>query len=91
MLKTARSINNKLLNRAKVQRLIWISGGLKRLHRRILISEPNNHKKLAIYLIKSLFKQAKKDYLKGHKDMRTWIEINYSDSWVKENQIFNYK
>ena len=73
-------MNNKLLNRAKVQRLIQILGGLKRLHRRILILKPSNHKEFVIYSIESLFKQAEKNHLKEHKNIRIWIEINHFNS-----------
>ena len=54
--KAAEFINNKLLNRAKIQHLIQTPDGLKRLHRRILILKPSNYKELATHLIKLLFK-----------------------------------
>ena len=83
--------DHKVIDRAKIQRLLRNSQGLKALHRRHLPPEPVNHKDLANHPLGTLFEQAEKDHLRGHEQMKTWTEIQCTDSRAKGQQILDCK
>jgi Reverse transcriptase (RNA-dependent DNA polymerase)/GAG-pre-integrase domain len=83
--------NHKVIDRARIQRLLRKPQGLKALHRRDLPPEPVYHRDLANHPLGTLFEQAEKDHLRGHEEMKTWTEIQRTDPRAKDQQILDCK
>ena len=83
--------DHKVIDRAKIQRLLRKPQGLKALHRRDLPPEPVYHRDLANHPLGALFEQAEKDHLRGHEQMKTWTEIQRTDPRAKGQQILDCK
>ena len=83
--------DHKVIDRARIQRLLRQPQGLKALHRRDLPPEPVYHRDLANHPLGTLFEQAEKDHLRGHEQMKTWTEIQRTDPRAKEQQILDCK
>jgi hypothetical protein len=89
LVQTAGTLNHKIVDKAKIQRLLQRPGGAKGLHRRNLPPEPTRHKDLAEHPLGVLFEQAEKDHLQGHEQLKTWTEIYKSDPCAKDQQVLD--
>ncbi|KAF7136791.1 hypothetical protein CNMCM5793_006309 [Aspergillus hiratsukae] len=91
LIQSIRKHGDQIISKAKLERLIKQPGGLSRVHRRNLPPEPKCHRGLKDHPLGTLFEQAEKVHLKGHKEMQTWQEIMSSDPLCKDRQILDCK
>lgn len=74
LIQPIRRYGDKVINYARLERLLRQPGGLSKIHRHDLPEAPKWHRDLVKHPLGLLFEQAERDHLQGHEKMRTWIE-----------------
>jgi hypothetical protein len=64
-------VNNKVISKAQLERLLRKPLALHKLYRRELPPPPTKHSNLQEHLLGPLFKQAELDHLKSHEIMNS--------------------
>ena len=87
-LRTVGKVNNKVVSKAQLERLLRKLLALYRIDLPLL---PTKYSDLEKYLIGYLFEQAELEYLKSYKIMKSWLEISSRDLQVKGYKVLDCK